>query len=147
MARGLAATIVIGLALGLYWFAAASENEDVLRATRSARIVERVEHGRMLAPRESPDSVGAASMLRGSPARSRESIFASLDEELAQAHWVEGRVLFPVGTPPDDCTAVAQGRAFSDGTIQRCRVGTDGRFRVAFSRARRPAGSESSRAS
>jgi hypothetical protein len=53
---------------------------------------------------------------------------------MARAHWVEGRVVLPAGTPEDEvCIVAAHGRAFSDGTIHRSRVGADGRFRVAFS--------------
>jgi len=64
----------------------------------------------------------------------RQPVLVSSAEELARAHWVEGHVVFPAGTPSDEvCSVVAQGRAFANGSIHRCRVGPDGRFRVAFS--------------
>jgi hypothetical protein len=56
------------------------------------------------------------------------------DSELADAHWVEGRVVFPDGTPTDEeVWVVAKGRKFENRPLHRTRVGEDGRFRVAFS--------------
>jgi protocatechuate 3,4-dioxygenase beta subunit len=55
------------------------------------------------------------------------------EEELSEAHWIEGVVVFPEGTPPDEeVTLVASGRAFADGAHHRVRVGPDGAFRLAF---------------
>ena len=67
------------------------------------------------------------------PAR-EETSSAEREAELARAQWVEGRVTFPPGTPPDEELFVtADGRDFEDGSNQRVRVGRDGSFRVAFS--------------
>lgn len=55
--------------------------------------------------------------------------------ELERATWVEGRIVFPPGTPADEKVFVtALGIAFSTRTHHRAEVGADGRFRVAFER-------------
>ena len=67
------------------------------------------------------------------PPSQREAVPDAVADELARAHWVEGRVVFPANTPPDEeAFVVARGREFSDGEVQRAHVGSDGRFRVAF---------------
>jgi hypothetical protein len=58
---------------------------------------------------------------------------ASTSDELARAKWVEGRVVFPEGTPLDEeAFVVAEGFDFADGTDHRAAVARDGSFRVAF---------------
>lgn len=67
------------------------------------------------------------------PPDGREQVPTAFDEELAGAHWVEGRVVFPPGTPADEeAWVVARGRVFSDGSDHRASVASDGSFRVAF---------------
>lgn len=56
--------------------------------------------------------------------------------ELAEAHWVSGRLVFPPGTPLDeDVRVVARGSKFERGAFHRARVEPDGSFRVAFAKA------------
>src|SRR5688572_15016170 len=65
---------------------------------------------------------------------SRREAATGHEAELARAHWVHGRVLFPAGTPDDErAFVVADGRPFEDGSRHRVAVGPDGTFRVAFS--------------
>jgi hypothetical protein len=63
----------------------------------------------------------------------REELASAHAEELARAHWVEGRLVFPPGTPLDEeAYVLARGRDFEHGQPSRARVEPDGRFRVAF---------------
>lgn len=53
--------------------------------------------------------------------------------ELQDAIWVEGRVLFPDRTPPDEqAYVIAHGKSFETLKSYRARVAPDGTFRVAF---------------
>jgi hypothetical protein len=55
------------------------------------------------------------------------------ENELDDALWVEGRVLFPAGTPPDErAVVVAKGKRFETFEYHRVPVEPDGSFRVAF---------------
>ena len=55
--------------------------------------------------------------------------------ELAEAIWVEGRVLIPDGTPVEErIEVVARGRKFADGRFHSSLVSPQGHFRVAFSK-------------
>jgi hypothetical protein len=130
MRRGWAATIVLaGLALGLFAF----ERSGSIRSIRSADHRPHLD----LAAEVPGHCPGDPALCPGSetvPTAGREPLLAANAGELAQAHWVQGRVVFPAGTPADESSSVeATGRPFSDGSIHRCRVGPDGRFRVAFS--------------
>src|SRR5262249_51611067 len=89
---------------------------------------------------EEPDSALAAPpstdarASAGELAPARTPIASPREAELARAHWVEGRVLFPPGTPADEkAVVVARGKKFADGGNHRVEVAPDGRFRVAFS--------------
>ncbi len=56
------------------------------------------------------------------------------EEELAKGRWVEGRVIFPEGTPVDEKAFIlAKGRDFEHGPEHKVEVARDGSFRVAFS--------------
>jgi protocatechuate 3,4-dioxygenase beta subunit len=67
-------------------------------------------------------------------APAREALATPLEQELARAHWVEGRLVFPEGTPADEELFVtANGKDFGDGSDHRARVEPGGSFRVAFS--------------
>lgn len=133
MRRGWAAAIgLAGLVLGLRWLAVAAEGARAERAQERAGVV--LDPGWEPAPDPLAGDPSTPLAPGAEPGRAPEPLVASRAAELARAHWVEGRVVFPVGTPPDEvCSVVAEGRAFSDGTIHRCRVEPDGRFRVAFS--------------
>ncbi len=64
----------------------------------------------------------------------RHEVATSYEAELARAQWVEGRVVFPEGTPADERVfVIARGKDFEHGEDHRAEVGRDGRFRVAFS--------------
>jgi hypothetical protein len=68
------------------------------------------------------------------PPAAREASQTPREQELARAHWVEGRVILPPGTPADEeLHVVADGKDFADGSDHRARLGPDGSFRVAFS--------------
>lgn len=55
------------------------------------------------------------------------------DGELRNALWVEGRVVLPEGTPPDEhVEVVADGRRFESRELYHAPIGPDGSFRVAF---------------
>jgi protocatechuate 3,4-dioxygenase beta subunit len=57
------------------------------------------------------------------------------DRELQEAIWVEGRVVIPEGTPPDEHVEIlADGRKFKSRPPHRRPIESDGSFRVAFAR-------------
>ncbi len=61
------------------------------------------------------------------------SITAADDPAFANARWVEGRVVFPAGTPGDEeLWVVADGRRFANKKLHRAKVDEQGRFRIAF---------------
>lgn len=63
----------------------------------------------------------------------KTSVTAADDPAFANAKWVEGRVVFPAGTPSDEeVWVVADGRRFADKKLHRAKVDEQGRFRVAF---------------
>lgn len=69
------------------------------------------------------------------PVAPREVESAPLEAELADAWWVEGRIVFPEGTPLDErVVVVAQGREFPSKRLHKAPASADGRFRVAFSK-------------
>ncbi|HEX6884303.1 MAG TPA: carboxypeptidase regulatory-like domain-containing protein, partial [Planctomycetota bacterium] len=83
-------------------------------------------------PQSEPAPPSSAAAPRSEPRPTREATSANADE-LARALWVEGRVLFPEGTPADEeVFVVAKGKDFADGSDHRARVETNGTFRVAF---------------
>jgi hypothetical protein len=66
------------------------------------------------------------------PETTRSSATAE-EVELADAIWIEGRVLFPAGTPPDEnVTITALGRKFDSIKHHRVTIERNGSFRVGF---------------
>jgi len=56
------------------------------------------------------------------------------EDQLAKAHWIEGRVAFPPLSPKDVWTTIeARGRRFAGGGWYTSDLDANGRFRVAFS--------------
>lgn len=71
--------------------------------------------------------------VQDAPASARVELGAWDEAELARATWIEGRVLFPPGTPADERAFVrAMGKEFARGGRHRAAVAADGSFRVAF---------------
>ncbi len=64
----------------------------------------------------------------------RREATGAYEAELAAGHWVEGRVVFPEGTPlAERVFVVAKGKDFEHGDDHKVEVAPDGAFRVAFS--------------
>ncbi len=86
-----------------------------------------------------PDEVTAPDTLSGSaPSGKRTSPpsgrLAAEQVELTNAYWIEGRVIFPDGTPlGEHLEVVARGKPFENRPLHRAEVRSDGSFRVAFS--------------
>jgi protocatechuate 3,4-dioxygenase beta subunit len=73
--------------------------------------------------------VAAAASARESSKRS-----SAYEDELAKARWVEGRLVFPAGTPADEKVFLtAKGRDFEHGPEHKVEVPPGGAFRLAFS--------------
>jgi hypothetical protein len=82
------------------------------------------------APLEAPDK--PAPSKPASTETTRAPAMAE-DSELAEAIWVEGRVLLPAGTPSDErIEVVAKGKRFETVEHHSAMLETDGSFRVAF---------------
>ena len=63
----------------------------------------------------------------------RARALTPLEAELKNALWVEGTVVLPDGTPPDEKIEVeARGKKFSNDALHCAEVGRDGKYRVAF---------------
>ncbi len=61
-----------------------------------------------------------------------------LEAELKNAIWVEGKVLFPDGAPPDEKIVIeARGKKFSNDALHCADVERDGNYRVAFAQGTR----------
>lgn len=61
-----------------------------------------------------------------------------LEAELKSASWVEGKLRFPDGTPPDEKIVIeARGKKFSNDALHWTEVARDGSFRVAFAKGTR----------
>lgn len=76
-----------------------------------------------------PDAPRAAA----SVSDDRAEVTPEAQRELDEALWVEGRVVFPDGSPLDEQVFVlAQGKDFKHRDGHRARVANDGSFRVAF---------------
>lgn len=92
-----------------------------------------------LSPPPSPDSISqapdAATTARAAvPQAPRESAeLSGADHELRDELWVEGRVVVPPGTPPDELVeVVAIGKPQETPPLHRSPIAADGSFRVAF---------------
>ncbi|HED64939.1 MAG TPA: carboxypeptidase regulatory-like domain-containing protein [Planctomycetes bacterium] len=141
--------LAVGLvALGAIVFVVAGDGDGRARRTRGVEApvetetTEAVSEAPLpLAPsREDPlpAEAEAIELETRETASARREARSAYEEELADALWVEGRVVFPPGTPADEeCWVIADGRRFEHGEDHRVRVDPDGRFRVAFSKKTR----------
>ena len=137
MYRPILALVVLGAVLAtVVWIAASTREQrsvamDEAHGETRAASSESSTLAPLTATEEEADA--AAAPAREPAPSQREAATGPAADELARAHWVEGRVLFPEGTPADEeVFVVARGREFGDGDVQRARVERDGRFRVAF---------------
>ena len=138
--KGAAALVVVLVAAAAWWSASRTTGverpaADAAEATRAAVGYVDVEAGAL----EIAGDEAEANPVVGEdePDEERLPLASGSPEtdELAKAHWVEGRVRFPPGTPQDErAFVVARGRRFANGALHRSEVGPDGRFRVAFAR-------------
>lgn len=147
MKRALALLIgALAVGGGLLWLVSPARDgrRAVARAGPSAAsdaAPARSETGALAAPplsstsaESAADETPPASVAPEDEPGARRVAATPYEEELARAQWVEGRVVFPPGTPLDEQAFVtAQGKDFEHGPDQRAEVGADGRFRVAFS--------------
>lgn len=91
-----------------------------------------------LAPAVAPRTDDGVAAVPASFEEERREASTPYDLELAEAHWVEGRLVFPEGTPIDEeVWVVAAGKDFEHGPQHRAPVAADGSFRVALSKASR----------
>jgi protocatechuate 3,4-dioxygenase beta subunit len=138
--RSLALLLVGLVALGLValaWFALLEEpvSADAAFEARGA-----AEHAgdRPAAPRTDTVDETRPRLDEAAPSaeeRSRAEVDEEQRLELAGAIWVEGRVVFPEGTPFDErVEIVANGKDFPRIGDYRAKVANDGTFRVAFSK-------------
>ena len=142
MSRILLVLALSGLAGAILWFATSSRTERGSRAPRpsspaaqSARESHALEPARAASPERSERELEepAAPPQPSAPAARREAATTKA-AELERAQWIDGRVLFPAGTPDDEQVFVtADGRDFGDASDHRVQVERDGSFRVAFS--------------
>ncbi|MBK7874193.1 MAG: carboxypeptidase regulatory-like domain-containing protein [Planctomycetes bacterium] len=85
------------------------------------------------APLEHAAEAPTRAVVREAPKPAAPDSAPTDDTELADALWVEGRVVFPNDTPLDEeVWVVAKGRKFERRPLHKMKVGADGRFRVAF---------------
>ena len=132
------ALVAVALAAGGFWLAtrgdgdrAAERGDDavspILTPTASLDGAPNV-NLRAAEPTLTPEAESAV------PEAKREVASSEWEQEVAEGHWIEGRVAFPDGTPLDESVQViAKGRKFEHGPHHTADVGPDGRFRVAFS--------------
>lgn len=135
----LVVVLVLALAGAILWFANTSSSRRGSRASESgaAMKAEPVSTAAPLLPAR-PDSAvlpadepAAGAAPTAAHAARREA--AGRDIELANAQWIDGRVLFPAGTPDDEQVFVTANGAGSGGENEhRVEVARDGSFRVAF---------------
>ncbi len=129
---------VLALAGAAVWFVTAAHTERSSRPSAAdvpAAEIER-ETPALDPVRTTSEDDGARNPERpaASAASARHAAATSKDAELARAQWIDGRVLFPAGTPDDEAVFVtAEGRGFDDDSDHRVQVERDGSFRVAFS--------------
>lgn len=131
-------------AVGLFWFVSGAGSEGVAEVpVFSAAPIDvpqeeaRPEAAELTAPKEpSSGTFGEPEVANGDEGNdeAREAATSAADEELARAHWVEGRVVFPIDAPQGEVVKVwADGNSFEHRDEHEVEVGPDGRFRVAFS--------------
>jgi len=91
-----------------------------------------------LAPLAAPKQVAELSLATDATEPARRQTATLHEDELARGHWIDGRVLFPEGTPADEkLFVVAHGKRFEDGELHRVPVAADGTFRVCFAESTR----------
>lgn len=122
--------LVVGL--GLFLFGEGESETRAVETKAQAEVADAMHTDAELASPVDTDSeldTESASI----PARMEAPVAARITEPGTQ--WIEGRVVFPEGTPADEvATVVARGKAFkqSGSHVDRVAVGLDGRFRIAF---------------
>src|SRR5258707_14031298 len=80
-----------------------------------------------------PDSATAAVASPPTTDSRSSAVSTESDRELKDALWVEGRVIIPEGTPPDEHVEIlAEGGKFKSRPLHRTPMAPDGSFRVAF---------------
>lgn len=85
--------------------------------------------------RDTDDADEPAAQARASSARASGLDAQRKEREFDNVVWVEGRVLFPTGTPLDErVEVIADGKDIPGVGQHRAQVDNDGRFRVAFSK-------------
>lgn len=129
---------VLALAGTAVWLATPARTGRGAHATETTpATAETVREAPVLAPAPAmPPAEGPpAAVEPAAPASAaRREAATPKDAELAGAQWVDGRVLFPAGTPDDEeLFVIAKGKDFADGSDHRVAVARDGSFRVAFS--------------
>lgn len=139
MSRALLAGVALLVLLSAAaWFAASPSRKSVPLAPGAAVAPTAAAPTAANGPEEIRPEVDTPMVARAEAAVERKAALSASEEELARARWVEGRVMFPAGTPLDEeAFVIADGRDFGDGSDHRARVGPDGSFRVAFSEASR----------
>lgn len=141
----LLAALLASTLIAIAWFAF---SEDFAAATAGPGASERADSREEPARRGSSDAAAVesdrprAESARESNAQTkqatREVVGDVASRELESAKWVEGRVVFPLGTPVDEVAyVVADGKDFESFGDHRAKVGGDGSFRVAFSKESR----------
>ena len=133
---------VLGLGFGVLWKtmqtppAPPAEKEPVAAAGASAQGATVATPALESAHEESTPARQEVEKARPEkPTAAQRAVLTPLEAELKQGHWIEGRVKFPDGTPPDEKLRVeARGKKFSNDSLHSVEVGRDGAFRVAFSK-------------
>src|SRR5688572_6061240 len=129
---------VLVLAGAAFWLATPGRTSRGARATDAAPAVAaepREEAALAVGEQPSADRAGGGEPTAPAPtaATPRREAASGREAELARGHWIEGRVLFPAGTPADEEVFVtANGKELEDGGHHRVAVARDGSFRVAF---------------
>jgi uncharacterized GH25 family protein len=87
------------------------------------------------APISAPEPVPTQEPVRAAALDGTVGDLVPEQSELADSIWVEGRVVVPAGTPADESIELyASGRSFKKAKGHRVRIGSDGRFRIAFAK-------------
>ena len=129
------ALCALALAAGGLWLAARGAGRERAAARPPAPAMRDAgpeeESPELAGALAAPVEIAAPAPLDEQPAR--VAVASERDAELARGLWVEGRVVFPPGTPPDErVEVVARGRKLKHGPPHAVRVAEDGSFRVAF---------------
>lgn len=130
-----AAALVVWLALDEGSATTEGVSPDSALAARSGPTRAQADEALSTPAESGNEPSGSASTAQAAPERA--AVDEAAERELADALWVEGRVVWPEGTPLDEeLEVVADGKDFKQvgqpKGKHRVRVGADGRFRVAF---------------